>query len=83
MDEAELAAGMELLERATGYALGAVSAVTPQALSWPTPCCGCDLRTLLHHVNDSLTVLRIGIETGRVGPPPRSLRLTRGSAGRR
>ena len=68
-DAAELTAGVDVLERATSYALGAVAAVTPRALSWPTPCAGWDVRTLLDHVNDSLEVLRAGIESGRVGPP--------------
>lgn len=69
MDAIELTAGVELLERATGYALGAIAAVTPGSLSWPTPCAGWDLRTLLDHVNDSLVVLRAGIECGWVEPP--------------
>jgi len=68
MDAVTLAAGVDLLERATAYALGAVAAVTPRTLSWQTPCAGWDVRTLLDHVNDSLMVLCVGIESGRVRP---------------
>jgi uncharacterized protein (TIGR03086 family) len=62
--------GGGLLERAVGYALGSVQAVTPELLSHPTPCRDWDLRTLLHHVNDSLATLHEGIATGQVGPDP-------------
>jgi uncharacterized protein (TIGR03086 family) len=50
-----------LLERAIGYGLGSVAAVTPELLAHPTPCSGWDLRTLLLHVNDSLAVLHEGM----------------------
>jgi uncharacterized protein (TIGR03086 family) len=55
-----------LLERAIGYALGAVSAVTPRCLSRPTPCREWDLWDLLWHLNESITALHEGIDTGRV-----------------
>lgn len=46
-----------LLERAVGYALGTVRAVTPERLAAPTPCRDWDLGTLLRHVNESLEIL--------------------------
>jgi uncharacterized protein (TIGR03086 family) len=61
------AAGAGLLERAIGYAVSAVHAVTPELLSRPTPCRGWDLRMLLWHVNESLAALLEGIEGGYVG----------------
>ncbi|MEE1929354.1 TIGR03086 family metal-binding protein [Streptomyces sp. TRM 70351] len=62
--------GTELLERAIGYALGAVGELPPGALARPTPCAGWDLRTLLRHLNESLAALREGVDTGRVGLAP-------------
>jgi uncharacterized protein (TIGR03086 family) len=62
--------GVELLERAIGYALGTVQAVTPASLTHPTPCREWDLRALLHHVDDSLTALQEGIEARDVGLGP-------------
>jgi uncharacterized protein (TIGR03086 family) len=59
-----------LLERAIGYAMGSVAAVTPRSLSHPTPCADWDLRALLHHVNDSLAALYEAADTGRIGPDP-------------
>jgi uncharacterized protein (TIGR03086 family) len=50
-----------LLERALGYTLGGLAAVTPEALSRPTPCPEWDLRALLHHVADSLAALHEAI----------------------
>jgi uncharacterized protein (TIGR03086 family) len=64
---AALTGGVGLLERAIGYALGSVVAVTPQLLARPTPCSRWDLRALLCHVNDSLAVLYEGVATGCVG----------------
>jgi uncharacterized protein (TIGR03086 family) len=49
--------GVELLERAIGYARGALALVTPEALTRPTPCRAWDLRQLLGHMNDSLALL--------------------------
>ncbi|HEX6470024.1 MAG TPA: TIGR03086 family metal-binding protein [Streptosporangiaceae bacterium] len=49
--------GVGLLERALGYALAGLDAVTPDALPGPTPCRGWDLRALLAHLNDSLAAL--------------------------
>jgi uncharacterized protein (TIGR03086 family) len=62
--------GVELLERAIGYALGAVTVVTPALLARPTPCRDWDLRALLHHVNDSLAALEDGIGARRVNLDP-------------
>ncbi len=57
--------GVELLERAIGYALGAVQGVTPALLAQPTPCREWNLEALLRHVDDSLAALQEGIG-GRV-----------------
>ncbi|WP_340561020.1 TIGR03086 family metal-binding protein [Streptomyces sp. GSL17-111] len=62
--------GTELLERAIGYALGALGDVAAPALTRPTPCRGWDLRTLLRHLDASLDALREGVECGRVAPEP-------------
>ena len=62
-----LADAVGLLERAIGYALGSIAAVTPQLLPRPTPCPRWDLRALLRHLDDSLGALYEGIDTGRVG----------------
>lgn len=50
--------GVELLERAVGYARGALGLVTPELMSAPTPCEDWDVRELLLHMDDSLTSLR-------------------------
>lgn len=60
----------ELLERALGYALGALPAVEPRFLSRPTPCARWDLSLLLRHTADSLDAVRDGIRTGRVALRP-------------
>ncbi|WP_277835882.1 TIGR03086 family metal-binding protein [Speluncibacter jeojiensis] len=52
-----LTGGPALLERAIGYALGGLAAVTPESLRRPTPCRGWDLSTLLAHLSDSLEAL--------------------------
>jgi uncharacterized protein (TIGR03086 family) len=76
MNAAEAAAvrndGAGLLERAVGFALGAVRAVTPGALADPTPCRGWDLGMLLCHLNDSLAALHEVVDTASVSlvPPP-------------
>jgi uncharacterized protein (TIGR03086 family) len=64
------AAGAGLLERAVGYALGAVAGVTPELLGRPTPCRQWDLRTLLHHLSDSAAVLHEAVTRRRVGLDP-------------
>jgi uncharacterized protein (TIGR03086 family) len=66
-----LTRGLELLESAVSYALASAALATPQRLPLATPCAGWDLRTLLHHVSDSLDVLSEAVGTGCVGPPPR------------
>ncbi|GLY86119.1 TIGR03086 family metal-binding protein [Actinoallomurus iriomotensis] len=55
--------GTAMLERAIGYALGAVQGVSPEQHSNPTPCTAWNLRTLLDHLNDSLDVLQQIIDT--------------------
>ncbi|HZD37555.1 MAG TPA: maleylpyruvate isomerase N-terminal domain-containing protein, partial [Actinomycetes bacterium] len=62
--------GVELLERAIGYALGAVQGVTPALLAAPTPCRDWDLRGLLHHADDSLAALLEGLGGHAVRPAP-------------
>ena len=57
-----------LLVRAVGYALAAARLATPPRLPLPTPCAGWDLRTLLHHVGDSMDALSEGLYTGFVQP---------------
>jgi uncharacterized protein (TIGR03086 family) len=68
--QATVAAGAErgLLVRAVRYALSAARLATPQRLTLPTPCDGWDLRTLLHHVGDSMDGLSEGLYTGFVDP---------------
>ncbi|MFD4293700.1 TIGR03086 family metal-binding protein [Rhodococcus sp. NPDC058505] len=52
-----LADPVPLLERAIAYTDGALRSVTDRDLDRPTPCSGWDLRMLLAHMNESLTVL--------------------------
>jgi uncharacterized protein (TIGR03086 family) len=61
-----------LLEHAVGYALAAATLITPQFLRQATPCAEWDLRTLVLHVSDSLSVLAEAMRAGQVGlgPPP-------------
>ncbi|WP_336214934.1 TIGR03086 family metal-binding protein [Nonomuraea sp. LPB2021202275-12-8] len=67
---AGLVRGKSLTERATGFVRYAVSHVTTDDFSRPTPCDQWDLRTLLSHVNDSLATLSEGLENGRLGLEP-------------
>ncbi|MGW8374613.1 TIGR03086 family metal-binding protein [Streptomyces sp. ODS28] len=59
----------ELLERAVGYALGAVGPAGARDAGKETPCAGWDLDTLLRHACDGLGALREGIDAGYVGIP--------------
>ncbi|WP_412516367.1 TIGR03086 family protein [Actinomadura madurae] len=59
-----------LLERAVGFVLTAVQAVTPQMLTRPTPCELWDLHMLLLHVRDSLEALHEGMSLGHVETVP-------------
>jgi uncharacterized protein (TIGR03086 family) len=52
----------DLLERAIGYGLESMETVTAGFLSCPTPCADWDLYALLRHVNESVGVLRQGVE---------------------
>jgi uncharacterized protein (TIGR03086 family) len=63
---AALTDGVGLLKRAISYALGGVDAAASRPLASVTPCADWDLGMLLHHVNDSLTVLHKGIDAGCV-----------------
>ncbi len=63
-----LIGGIGLLERAINYTLGSLHMITPQVLSYPTPCAGWDLRALLVHLDDSFLALREGADAGRVAP---------------
>ena len=58
--------GVELLERAIGYARGCLLLVGPGVMSAPTPCVGWDLRQLLAHMDDSLASLHEAGSTHRV-----------------
>ncbi|GAA0551768.1 TIGR03086 family metal-binding protein [Actinomadura livida] len=60
--------GRWLLERAIGFALTSVQAVTPEMLQRRTPCASWDLEMLLLHLRDSLSALQEGISLGRVAP---------------
>jgi uncharacterized protein (TIGR03086 family) len=64
-----VADGVGLLERAIGYALGAVHAVEPAELTLPTPCRGWNLRMLLRHVSESFAALQEAVD-GRVALGP-------------
>lgn len=61
-----LVAGITLLERSVGYALGSLMLVTPESLCRPTPCPCWDLADLLVHMNDSLAALQEAAELGTV-----------------
>lgn len=64
-----------LLERAVGYARGALQGVTPAMLGRPTPCDRWDLAALLDHMVESLEALTEAADLGYVdlglpeGPP--------------
>jgi uncharacterized protein (TIGR03086 family) len=61
-----------LLERAIAYTLVSMDAVAAPLLSRPTPCAGWDLGALVGHLNDSVGVLREGIDSrciARHAPP--------------
>ena len=62
--------GIRLLESATGYALAAAAAVTPEFLSRPTPCRDWDLRMLLRHACESLAAIHEGIDAGYIDRYP-------------
>jgi uncharacterized protein (TIGR03086 family) len=68
---AALIGGIGLLERAINYTLGSLRAVTPEALSRPTPCTDWDLRDLLTHLNDSMAALHEAVDEGAIGLRPR------------
>lgn len=59
-----------LLERSISYALGRVGEVRPEQLADPTPCAHWDLRALLWHAADSLSMLIEGGAHGRIGLRP-------------
>ena len=65
---AALSGGVALLERALGYALGQLHAVTSADLARPTPCPQWDLRGLLMHMDDSLIALQEALDLACVGP---------------
>jgi uncharacterized protein (TIGR03086 family) len=68
-----------LLERAIGYALGNLRAVTSDLLARPTPCSRWDLRALLEHMDDSLAALQEAADLGHVALG--SARLAGGAGG--
>ncbi|HEU5156765.1 MAG TPA: TIGR03086 family metal-binding protein [Streptosporangiaceae bacterium] len=61
-----LSGAVGLLERALGYTLGGLGAITPEAMSRPTPCPEWDLHALVCHVTDSLAALHEAIDDGHV-----------------
>jgi uncharacterized protein (TIGR03086 family) len=65
-----MAGGIRLLEPAIGYALAAAAAVTPESLSYPTPCRGWDLRMLLRHASESVAAICEGIDAGCIDRYP-------------
>lgn len=65
-----LVGGLGLLERATSYTLGSLLLTTPRDLTRRTPWLDQDLRSLLHHMNDSLAALHEAAETGYVDLAP-------------
>jgi uncharacterized protein (TIGR03086 family) len=69
---AALTAPPGLLEHAVSYALATAAQTTPQLLPLATPCEGWDLRALLLHVTDSLTVLAGALRADHIplAPPP-------------
>jgi uncharacterized protein (TIGR03086 family) len=74
MTEARAAAtlfgGVALLERAVGYTLGQLQAVSAAALARATPCQGWDLRELLVHMDDSLATMQEALSLRSVAPEP-------------
>ena len=60
-----------LLEQAVGYALTTTALATPRLLPQATPCTGWDLRTLVLHVGDSLSVLTDALQAYQVGDAQR------------
>ncbi|MCU1647325.1 MAG: hypothetical protein JWN03_7600 [Nocardia sp.] len=58
--------GGDLLERAVGFALGSLAAVSDADLSRRTPCSDWDLVMLLRHLEDSVDAVCDGIEQGRI-----------------
>ncbi|WP_207933217.1 TIGR03086 family metal-binding protein [Actinomadura sp. GC306] len=55
-----------MLERAIGFALTSVQAVTPDMLPRRTPCASWDLEMLLLHLGESLSALHEGLALGSV-----------------
>ncbi|GAA4225255.1 maleylpyruvate isomerase family mycothiol-dependent enzyme [Actinomadura meridiana] len=62
-----------LLERAVGFALTSVQAVTPGMLARRTPCASWNLEMLLLHLRDSLAALHDGVCLGQVAMAPEPL----------
>jgi uncharacterized protein (TIGR03086 family) len=58
------------LTEAVGYADVVLGAVSTRPLSSPTPCRGWNLRMLLEHADDSLSVLLEGLTALRIAQPP-------------
>ncbi|GAA5123377.1 TIGR03086 family metal-binding protein [Haloechinothrix salitolerans] len=69
-----LAKSVALFERSTNYTLEALSGITDDALTRPTPCTDWDLRALLLHLADAADGLADLVTTGelRLPTPPRS-----------
>lgn len=65
-----LRGGVDLLERSVRYALGGLGLITPATMGWPTPCQDWDVRTLLRHLEDSLSALSEAADLGQVALTP-------------
>lgn len=65
-----LTKALELLESAVNYTMAAAGAITPEMLSYSTPCHGWDLEALLDHLTDSMEAFHEALTT-------RALRTTR------
>lgn len=76
-----LADGRGLLEDAVRYVLSVAPQVTPGDLFSPTPCAGWNLRTLLDHLSDSVSMLAAGLATGSLGPEPAYVAVPRAGLG--
>lgn len=61
-----LAGGVELLERAVGFAIGGLPAVTPESLAAPTPCGAWNVQQLMDHMNDGMLALGEAFDDGEV-----------------
>jgi uncharacterized protein (TIGR03086 family) len=67
-ETAALIGGVGLLERSINYTLGSLHLAGSAAMSQRTPCRHWDLRTLLAHLDDSLSALHEAVVIGAIDP---------------